>query len=293
VCAYHTREVAKHFGDQIVSPRRIVPIGTNFTQPWSFQKLCKRARDLHLNFQDGNRLRVIEHEFIFFVLALRGLGGNLALQPPQKQTSKTQSRSKTTSCDDSASPARACSSVGRHRGGKSWHRRTCAEGRQGVNETAPPLCAGGGCGGGLGGGVEPEAARCGKTKRLHPWCTTCAHTRSRVSTARHEHRYVGPRQAPDVPDQPGTKLLFLLRSSANCHAKFTLAASGTLHAACGHCRSSAQGPRGAALHRGAPSRAPFCLKETNPFVRCARSVHLAPLETGRRALLRHSRQAAR
>ena len=150
-----------------------------------------------------------------------------------------------------------------------------------------------GWGGGLGGGFEPEAARCGKTKRLHPWCTTCAHTRSRVSTARHEHRYVGPRQAPDVPDQPGTKLLFLLRSSANCHAKFTLAASGTLHAACGHCRSSAQGPRGAALHRGAPSRAPFCLKETNPFVRCARSVHLAPLETGRRAPLRHSRQAAR
>ena len=46
-----------------------------------------------MNFQDGNRLRIIEHEFIFFVLALRGLGGNLALRPPKKQTSKTQTRS--------------------------------------------------------------------------------------------------------------------------------------------------------------------------------------------------------
>jgi len=30
--------------------------------------------DLHLILEDGNRLRVVQHEFIFFVFALRGLG---------------------------------------------------------------------------------------------------------------------------------------------------------------------------------------------------------------------------
>ena len=63
------------------------------------------------------------------------------------------------------------------RGQASWGQIVaqthCAEGRQGINATAPPLCTGGGWGGPREG-IEPEAAQCGKTKRLHPWCTTCA-----------------------------------------------------------------------------------------------------------------------
>ena len=141
--------------------------------------------------------------------------------------------------------ARAAAWAGIVGGNRGTDAHARSEGRESTR--LPPRCAPAVDGvGAWEGGSNLKLLDAGRRSACTHGALPAPHTRTRVSTARHEHRQwwgarAGPRQAPDVSDQPRADLLFL-RPSANCHAKFTLAASGTLHAACGRCRSSAQGP---------------------------------------------------
>ena len=84
-CSRQSVRVSHTWGQKGMSARsaRLTPQGNAASRHPRSRSLdpkhSMRLTDLHLILEDGNRLRVVQHEFIFFVFALRGFGGNLAL----------------------------------------------------------------------------------------------------------------------------------------------------------------------------------------------------------------------